>query len=455
MFLRPLDLLSRRGRRILVAVTALTTVATVACVATTLPAGSAATANVVTPGNFRGYGFDQCLAPTQKSMTAWLKHSPYLAVGIYISGASRACRDQPNLTTTWISTQQGQGWKLLPITLGPQAPCNPRFPRYGNDPVISSDPGQYGNFGKARRQGVTEAGRAVAAAQKLGISAGSTLWYDLEGFDQTNTRCRKASLSFLSGWTQGIHTLHYVSGVYSSAGSGIWALDQARINTPDKYDLPDQIWIARWDGKANTSTSYISNDGWRPGGRMKQYLGGHDETWGGVRINVDRDYLSLGKPAAPAEQHCGGVDVDLADFPPTRVGSDPALVKALQCLLTEQQVYGGRINGRFNDRTLAAVHAWQQAHGLPIRRTFTRQAWMSLLVAGPQPVLKFGSIGPSVRQVQRALNAATPRTDLKVTGVFTRSTDAGLRAWQQAIGRTASGIVNHSTWTALTAGTRS
>ncbi len=100
----------------------------------------------MTPGNFRGYGFDQCLAPTQKAMDTWLKHSPFLAVGIYISGASRACRDQPNLTPTWITTQLQNGWRLLPITLGPQAPCNPRFPRYGNDHVIDNDPGSGGKY---------------------------------------------------------------------------------------------------------------------------------------------------------------------------------------------------------------------------------------------------------------------------------------------------------------------
>ncbi|HET9974852.1 MAG TPA: glycoside hydrolase domain-containing protein, partial [Streptosporangiaceae bacterium] len=122
-------------RRLLVAA-CLATVVGLTTGATVVPAGTAATGNVVTPGSFRGYGFDQCLAPTQRAMNVWLKKSPFLAVGIYISGASRACRSQPNLTPTWVSTQLRKGWKLLPITLGPQAPCNPRFPRYGNDPVI-------------------------------------------------------------------------------------------------------------------------------------------------------------------------------------------------------------------------------------------------------------------------------------------------------------------------------
>jgi Domain of unknown function (DUF1906)/Putative peptidoglycan binding domain len=441
--------------RPLLAAVSLVLVAGVAGAVASTDAGSAATSNVVTPGNFRGFGFDQCLAPTQKAMDAWLDHSPYLAVGIYTSGASRACRVQPNLTPTWVTTQLRNGWKLLPITLGPQAPCNPRFPRYGTDPVIDNDPGKAGRFGKARRQGYAVAGRAVAAAEKLGIAAGSTLWYDLEGFDQTKVRCRHASIAFLSGWTRGIHALHYVSGVYSSAGSGIWMLDEARVDDPTAYHLPDQIWIARWDGQANTSTSYIRPDGWRPGGRMKQYLGGHDETWGGVTINIDRDFLSLGKPAAPPQSHCGGVNVDFADYPRVeQTDSDAALVQALQCLLTEQKVYAGKVNGRFNDATLSAVNAWQKSHDLPVKPYWTRRAWMSLVVTGPQPVLKFGSTGAAVRHLQRALNAATSGTGLKVTGVFAEKTDVALRGWQIGTERTASGVANPGTWAALAAGTR-
>jgi Domain of unknown function (DUF1906)/Putative peptidoglycan binding domain len=443
MFLRPV-----------LAAVALMTAASVVGVTAGVPAGTAATGNVVTPGNFRGYGFDQCLAPTQRAMDVWLKHSPFLAVGIYISGASRACRHQPNLTPTWISTQLHNGWRLLPITLGPQAPCNPRFPRYGKDHVIDNHPGSAGRFTKARRQGVAEAGKAVSAAQKLGLAEGSTLWYDIEGFDQTNLRCRRASLAFLSGWTNGLHGLHFVSGVYSSAGSGIWALDDARVNDPSAYHLPDRIWIARWDGKANTSTSYIRDDGWRPRNRMKQYLGGHDETWGGVTINIDRNYLNLGRSGARAERHCGGVDVDLADYPRAKAGSDPALVKALQCLLREQKVYAGKVTGVFSAKTVAAANAWQQAHDLSARPYFTRRAWMTLLATGPQPVLKRGSTGPAVRRVQRTLNAATPGTDLQIGGVFNEATDRALRTWEKAAKIAAEGVVNPKSWAALTAATR-
>ncbi len=92
---------------------------------------------LATPGDFTGHGFDQCLAPTQSAMDTWWKKSPFSAVGIYISGDSRACRSQPNLSSEWVAAQVARGWRLLPIALGPQASCQPRFPRYKDDFKIS------------------------------------------------------------------------------------------------------------------------------------------------------------------------------------------------------------------------------------------------------------------------------------------------------------------------------
>jgi hypothetical protein len=416
--------------------------------------------NVVTPGNFTGYGFDQCLAPTQKAMNTWLRHSPFLAVGIYISGDSRACRSQPNLTTDWISTQLRNGWRLLPITLGPQASCSTRFPRYGDDETIRSKPGPDGSYARARRQGVAEAEKAVKAAKALGIVANSTLWYDLEGFDHTRTRCRESALRFLSAWTRRLHELHFVSGVYSSVGSGIKILDDARVERPKMFNLPDRIWLARWDGKANTSSSYIRDDGWRPGGRVKQYLGGHDETWGGVTINIDRNYLNLGKGSwAAPETHCdgggGGVDVNLADYARlTPSTTATGRVRALQCLLKERGVYAGKLHGTYGAATIDAVHVWQESRGMAVRDRWSRRNWMSLLVAGSHPVLKFGSAGPEVRRVQRALNAASSDARLKITGVFGSATNRAFRTWQSRAGLTVSGVVAPASWQALRSGTR-
>ena len=425
-------------------------------IAATLTMSPAQAANVVTPGNFTGYGFDQCLAPTQSAMDAWLKNSPFLAVGIYISGDSRACRTQPNLTRTWVSTQLRNGWRLLPITLGPQASCSTRFPRYGNDETINPRPGANGKYGRARAQGRAEAVKAVAAANALGIAPRSTLWYDIEGFDHSRTHCRESALGFLSGWTFKLHELNYVSGVYSSVGSGIKILDDARVNRPNAFSLPDMIWLARWDGMANTSSSYIRSDGWRPGGRVKQYQGGHNETWGGVTINIDRNFLDVGTGSrAAAENHCNGTRISYPRY--TRIApavGDVAMVKALQCLLKERGVYAGRVSGTYNERLRTALRSWQKSHGFVVRDTWNRPNWMSLLGAGQTKVLKWGSAGPEVRRLQRALNAAHDDAGLSVTGVFKKSTGAVLSTYQRRVGVKANGIAGPSTWQALRNGKR-
>src|SRR4051794_8549854 len=112
-------ILGRSAAQVFAGLTGLTALATL--LAGGVLASPARAANVVTPGNFTGYGFDQCTAPSQRAMDAWLTGSPYWAVGIYISGDSRGCLSQPNLTPTWVRTQLARGWRLLPITLGPQA----------------------------------------------------------------------------------------------------------------------------------------------------------------------------------------------------------------------------------------------------------------------------------------------------------------------------------------------
>jgi peptidoglycan hydrolase-like protein with peptidoglycan-binding domain len=420
------------------------------------PFAPARAENKVTPGDFTGYGFDQCNAPTQSMMNTWLKNSPFWAVGIYISGDSRACREQANLTPLWVKRQLAKGWRLLPISLGPQAACNTRFPRYGSDDRISSDPGDHNRYPKARRQARAEAEKTVTAAGKLGIVPGSTLWYDLEGFDVTNTRCRESALAFLSAYTVKIHALDYVSGVYSSAGSGIKMLDDARVDRPNAFTLPDAIWIARWDDVANTSTSYIRSDGWLPGGRMKQYAGGHDETWGGVRINIDRNWLDLGKGSvAPTVQHCGGIAVDLPDYPVVASGAsaNPGVL-ALQCLLQERGLYSGKLNGDYNTKLLAATQSWQQQHGFAVTQDWRRPNWMSLLADGTRPVLKFGSASEDVRRVQRSLNAARKKYGLTISGTFNTRTVAAVKDWQTRNGLTSDGIITASEWRALRTGLR-
>lgn len=435
---------------------------------TTAPLSPARADNPVTPGDLTGYGFDQCLAPDQRAMNAWLEHSPFLAVGIYISGNSRACRSQPNLTKGWVRRQLNKGWRLLPITLGPQASCSSRYPKYDDDPTINPKPGRKGRYSLARKQGKAEAVKTVEAAKALGIVPGSTLWYDLEGFDVSNTHCRESALYFLSAHTAKLHRLGYVSGVYSSVASGILMLDDARVERPGKFHLPDRIWLARWDNRPNTDSDYIRDDGWRPGNRMKQYQGGHLETWGGVTINIDRNFLELGNgTTAPAERHCNGVRVDFRDYPALKPATgqrkassrkEEKRVRALKCLLREKGMYSGSARGTYNGKLWDAIHAWQQKTGTKVRDKWTRKNWVTLHAdpgtAGKNPILKVGSLGSDVRRLQRALNSASDSARLPVNGVFNGFVNRAVVSYQGRNKLSSGGVANTDTWKQLVRGNR-
>ncbi|GIG91167.1 glycoside hydrolase domain-containing protein [Plantactinospora endophytica] len=230
------------------------------------------------PGTFVGRGFDTCTAPSQATMNAWRTSSPYRAVGIYISGASRSC-SQPNLTATWVTNQTNNGWRLIPIELDRQAPCGTRTPKMSADPAT------------ARSQGASRATSAVSAAQALGILAGSTIYNDIEHYP-SNASCKAAVLSYLSGWTERLHALGYLSGMYSSGSSGVADLCGA-YNDP-AYTRVDQLWFAWWNDAANLDAGpYCPAEYYANHQRLHQYAGDVQETWGGVRIQIDRNYLDV------------------------------------------------------------------------------------------------------------------------------------------------------------------
>lgn len=422
---------------------------TVATLAASLLVATPAEAVRVTPGSFTGYGFDQCQAPSQAEMDTWLTTSPYWAVGIYIAGDNRYCDEQTYLDATWVATQLRKRWRLLPLTVGLQASCK-QVPRY-NGKKISPDPTD--NYATAREQGRVEARTTVRAAKRLGIAERSTLWYDLEHFTGGDL-CRESALSFLSAWTNKLHVLDYVSGVYSSASSGIKALDDAQTYSPGKYAMPDRVWIADWNNKADIYSDYVRDGSWMPHKRVHQYRGGHDETHGGVTINIDSNYLDLGRgsvaPRAP--RHCN-VKVDFANYRRLSVGDRGGQVKAAQCKLRRKDFYTGELRFRFTPKTVRAVRGFQRAHDLPVSGAMTRQTWTALLSEGNAPVVKIGSANRAVRRVQQALNAAIA-AKLPITGLFDPATTRAVRDYQRARHMYRTGVVAADTWAQLKSGRR-
>jgi hypothetical protein len=235
---------------------------------------------------FTGYGFETCTAPSVASLNAWAA-SPYEAVGIYLGGVNRACKDG-NLSSSWVTTVRSLGWNLMPLYVGLQAPC---VSQSGLAKISQ-------NVTTAATQGGAAADDAVAKANGFGLPAGSPLYLDVEGYATNNATCTKAVQSFVGGWVSELHAVGYVAGVYGSAASTI-----RDIATLGPAAIPDAAWIANWNGVQSVfGDPHVSDSLWANHQRIHQYKGGHNETWGGVTLNVDNDYLDgpvVGPTAAP------------------------------------------------------------------------------------------------------------------------------------------------------------
>lgn len=222
---------------------------------------------------FTGLGFDACATPSSRTMSAW-SASPYRSLGVYIGGVNRACA-QPNLTPRWTATEVAAGWHPIPLYVGLQAPTS----GCGGCAKLS--------ISRASKEGVEAASEAAEDAAEAGIGPGNPIYFDMEGYARTSDSSR-ATLTFLAAWTVRLHALGYVSGVYSSSDSGIADL-AGEIGSG--YQEPDDIWTANWNGEANALDPYLSSADWPKHQRLHQYRGAHNETYGGVTINIDNDYV--------------------------------------------------------------------------------------------------------------------------------------------------------------------
>ncbi|MGC0382595.1 glycoside hydrolase domain-containing protein [Streptomyces sp. SAI-129] len=216
---------------------------------------------------YKGKAFDACSAPSSGAMDDWAS-SPYNGVAIYMGGPSRAC-SQPNLSASWVSQRSSDGWHILPIYAGLQAGS------------ISSS--------SAKSQGRAAADAAVDLAQTLGFVRGTVLYVDMESY---SSGYRTNVLNYLSGWTERVQELHYRSGVYSSSSTGIKDLSSVYSSTTLKR--PDVVWVANWNGRADTYDVNLPASQWADHQRVHQYAGNVTETYNGTTIQIDRNYVDVG-----------------------------------------------------------------------------------------------------------------------------------------------------------------
>ncbi len=221
-------------------------------------------------------GFDTCEAPSIAALRAWRDSSPYSVANIYFGGVNRAC-EQPNLSQGWVRRATALGWRLLPTYVGYQPVCMP-----------ASEPEKF-TASNAAALGTSDAQDAIARADALGLVEGSALYANVEDYDRT-PECGTAVRRYVSAWTTTLHDAGYLAGVYVHFDSGLRDLTAGHDSTT--YARPDAVWMADWDGERSlTGWPTAPDSHWAVWQRAKQYRGDHNETWGGVTINIDSNVI--------------------------------------------------------------------------------------------------------------------------------------------------------------------
>lgn len=392
----------------------------------TVLASPATAATPQAPGNFTGYGFDACSAPSQKAMDAWNLASPYTAIGIYISGNSRYCGPayQRNLTKAWVQKNAANGWRFMPIHVGYQSPCFTNNKKSRVQKKLMSKV-----TATARKQGASDAAESVAAATKLGIGKGSVLYLDLEYYKRTKA-CDNAVLEFADTWTETLHAKGYKSGLYSSGSAAIKLADEAVAAKRPGFNAPDQLWIAWTNKVANTDGGpYVGAARWAKHQRIHQYHNGVTQSFAGVKINIDKNFLDVGKGSvATKEPRPCGVAMSFNTYPDLRPGSKGPQVKSLQCLL-KQLGLKKTITGTYGAGTRKGVDTFRARHHWTKTGLVSGGVWASLFAQGKHArVNKPGSVGTDVWNLQRALVAA--KKSIPITGVFDAKTTTAVVAYR-------------------------
>jgi probable HAF family extracellular repeat protein len=176
-------------------------------------------------------GFDICEFTTTTKMQTWWDYSPFYDVGVYFGGVSRHC--PKNLPANWVPKVESQGWGILPLWAGPQAPCACRnvngkcvlFPhRFTKDNAV--------------QQGRDEADAAIQSAKNLGL--GTIIYYDMEQYDSSGDggTCGTAVTDFVGSWELELYTKGFAGGVYGAAAD-------ANTDWTKSSPLPDAVWISQ------------------------------------------------------------------------------------------------------------------------------------------------------------------------------------------------------------------
>ena len=373
--------------------------------------------------------------------------------GIYISGDSRACRSQPNLTPAWVSTQLAKRLAAAADHARPAGLLPAALPALRRRQDHQPQARQHGHYRRARARARAEAATAVERTPRRSASSPAARSGTTSRASTSATPTAASPRSRSSAPGPPSCTSSATSPASTPAPApGIEALDHARVTRPGRSRCPTRSGSPAGTASPNTSTSYIREDGWRPGGRVKQYQGGHDETWGGVRINIDRNFLDLGRGSrrAPRRRHCGGdrstsrrTHARPRRRPTSDLATRPRSRRCSACSRSRASTTASSTATTTAPTRRAAANAWQDQHGFEVANRWTGPDWVvAARRRRRRPVAQVRLGRRRVRRLQRALNAAVPGSRLAVDGVF----EPQHRRTRCGPGRPAASAVDPASW---------
>ena len=179
-----------------------------------------------------------------------------------------------------MASVQSQGWGLIPIWSGLQAPCACKgsgttckpFPH-----IFASDPAT------AFSQGAQQADLAFDSVTNLGLD-GSIIYVDIEQYD--SAACGSAVQAYVNGW---------VTEMHEDAGSGSAGVYGAPADAATDFSvaspIPDDVWIARYDQKVTVWNlgHGLADTVWANFQRIKQFDQNLQQNWGGQSLTIDPD----------------------------------------------------------------------------------------------------------------------------------------------------------------------
>lgn len=132
----------------------------------------------------------------------------------------------------------------------------------------------------------------------------------------------------------------------------------------------------------------------------------------------------------------------------SQFGSTGTEVRQIQTALKRQGYYNGAVDGIFGSATQTAVRKFQAAKGLTVDGICGSATLNALGIGGSSTVLRKGSSGSGVKQVQQRL-ANWGYYSGAVDGVYGSATEAAVRKFQRNNGLSADGICGVKTLSAM------